>query len=102
MAWRVRWTDPAWEAVERQASYIAQDSPRYAAALIRSAREAARSLKQFPNRGRVVPEENNPGLRELFVFNSYRMLYHVLEREHEVRILAFIHGARLLENALDG
>jgi len=49
-----------------------------------------------------VPEENNPGLRELFVFNSYRMLYHVLEREHEVRILAFIHGARLLENALDG
>ena len=101
MAWRVRWSEPASNAVEHQAAYIAQDSPRYAAALIRSARNAARSLKQFPNRGRVVPEESDPTLRELFVFKSYRMLYQVLESEHEVRIIAFVHGARLLENALD-
>ena len=67
---------------------------------MRNARDAARSLRQFPNRGRVVPEENNPSIRELFVFKSYRMLYQVLETEHEVRILAFVHGARLLENAL--
>jgi toxin ParE1/3/4 len=101
VAWRVRWSEPASDAVERQAAYIAQDSPRYAAALIRSAREAARSLKQHPKRGRVVPEENNPSIRELFVFKSYRMLYEVLDQEHEVRILAFVHGARLLENATD-
>ena len=101
MAWRVRWTSPASDGVERQAAYIAEDSPRYAAALIRSARDAARSLQQFPKRGRVVPEENDPSVRELFVFNSYRMLYQVLDDEHEVRILAFVHGGRLLENALD-
>ena len=99
MAWRIRWTEPASNAVERQASYIAQDSPRYAAALIRAAREAARSLKQHPKRGRVVPEENRSSIRELFVFNSYRMIYEVLDRENEVRIVAFVHGARLLENA---
>jgi plasmid stabilization system protein ParE len=40
-------------------------------------------------------------MRELFVFHSYRMLYQVLERNHEVRILAFVHGARNLEKALD-
>jgi plasmid stabilization system protein ParE len=97
----VRWTSPAWDAVERQAAYIAQDSPRYAAALIRAARETLRSLQEFPDRGRVVPEERNPTIRELFVFKSYRMLYQVLESEHEVHILAFVHGARLLENALD-
>lgn len=101
MAWRVRWTEPAWDNVERQAAYIAQDSPRYAAALIREARDAARSLRQFPNRGRVVPEENNPTIRELFVFHSYRMLYQVLENAREVHILAFIHGARDLEKALN-
>ena len=101
MAWRVRWTEPAENAVQRQAAYIAQDSPRYAAALVRSARDAARLLKQFPKRGRVVPEENNPTLRELFVFKSYRMLYQVIDEEHEVRIIAFVHGARLLENALE-
>jgi hypothetical protein len=29
------------------------------------------------------------------------MLYQVLEPQHEVIIVAFIHGARLLENALE-
>ena len=101
MAWRVRWTEPAWNNLERQAAYIAQDSPRYAAALIRDARDAARSLRQFPKRGRVVPEESNPSIRELFVFQSYRMLYQVIEPQHEVHILAFVHGARDLETALE-
>ena len=101
MAWRVRWTIPAWNAVERQAGYIAEDSPRYAAALIRSARDAARSLRQFPNRGRIVPEEGEPSIRELFVFKSYRLIYYILSNSHEVHILAFVHGARLLENALE-
>jgi toxin ParE1/3/4 len=87
--------------VKRQAAYIATDSPRYAAALIRDARDAARSLRQFPNRGRVVPEENNPRIRELFVFHSYRMLYEIFDDQHEIQIIAFVHGARLLENALE-
>lgn len=29
------------------------------------------------------------------------MIYRVLEGEREVHILAFVHGARLLENALE-
>jgi plasmid stabilization system protein ParE len=99
VAWRVRWTEPAWDGVERQAAYIALDSPRYAAALVRDARDAARSLRQYPKRGRVVPEENNPDIRELFVFNNYRMLYQIFDHEHEVHIIAFVHGAQLLENA---
>lgn len=102
MAWRVNWTEPAWENVEAAARYIAYDSPRYAAALIRDARDAARSLTQFPHRGRVVPEEGDPAIRELFVFHQrYRMLYEIVEEAGEVRILAFIHGARDLETALD-
>ena len=101
MAWRVTWAEPAWNSVERQASYISADSPRYAAALIRDARDAARSLRQFPRRGRVVPEEDNPNIRELFVFHSYRMLYEIFDDKNEIQIIAFVHGARLLENALE-
>jgi len=48
-----------------------------------------------------VPEEGNPAIRELFVLHSYRMLYQVLEARNEVLIVAFVHGARDLENALD-
>ncbi|HEX6100054.1 MAG TPA: type II toxin-antitoxin system RelE/ParE family toxin [Thermoanaerobaculia bacterium] len=88
-------------SVERQAAYIAADSPRYAAALIRDAREAARSLQQFPKRGRIVPEENDPNVRELFVFHSYRMIYEVFHERLEIQIIAFVHGARLLDNALN-
>jgi len=87
VAWRVTWTEPAWDNLERQAAYIAQDSPRYAAALVRDARDAARSLRQFPNRGRIVPEENNPTIRELIV-RKHRILYRGLESEREVQILA--------------
>ena len=72
MAWRVIWSEPAWNNLEAAANYIEKDSPRYAAALIREAREAARSLRQFANRGRKVPEETDAAIRELFVWR-YRM-----------------------------
>ena len=102
MAWRVTWTEPAWENVQAAAAYIANDSPRYAAALIRDARDAARSLREFPFRGRVVPEEHDPAIRELFVFRQrYRMLYEIVQQAGEVRVLAFIHGVRDLRTALD-
>ena len=91
MAWRVRWTELAWNGVESAAEYIARDSPRYAAALVREARDAARSLRQLAERGRVVPEENDPNIRELFV-QSYRLIYRL--RGNEVEIINFIHGAR--------
>ena len=100
MAWRVRWTEPAWSNLESAAAYISEDSPRYAATFVREAREAARSLREFANRGRIVPEIGDPTIRELFVFRQrYRMLYRVLDTE--VHVLALIHGARDLLTALD-
>jgi toxin ParE1/3/4 len=54
--------------------------------------KTARSLRQFANRGRVVPEENNPAIRELLV-SSYRLIYRV--GEGEVQILSFIHQSRI-------
>jgi plasmid stabilization system protein ParE len=99
VAWRIRWTGPAEENLDAAAAYIAEDSLRFAATLIREARDAARSLRYFANRGRVVPEINNPTVRELFVFrDTYRLIYQVFESE--VRILAFIHGSRDLFRAL--
>jgi len=47
----------------------------------------------------VVPEIGDPTIRELIIFRyKYRLLYRVVE--HEVHILAFIHGARDLQIAL--
>ena len=91
MARRVAWTESAWQELQAAAEYIARDSPRYAASLIEDARSAARSLRTFPMRGRIVPEVADDAVRELFIM-SYRLIYEV--RDQQVLILAFVHGAR--------
>ena len=96
MGWRVRWTTPAWTDVEEQARFIARDSPRYAVVLQREAQAAAKSLRQFARRGRVVPERDDDRLRELIVGNSYRLIYKIVTGD-EVHVIAFIHSARDLD-----
>jgi toxin ParE1/3/4 len=91
VARRIVWTESAWQELECAASFIARDSPRYAAALVDEARSIARSLRRFPKRGRIVPELNDETVRELIV-KSYRLIYEI-EPDRTV-ILAFLHGAR--------
>lgn len=91
MARRVAWTETAWRDLEHVADYIAEDSPGYAAALVRRIRDQARSLEELAERGRVVPELDQPAVRELVV-GSYRLIYEI--GEGDVCVLALIHGAR--------
>jgi len=91
MAWKVKWTEVAWRDLEEATDYIAKDSSYYAAAFAREARDAAHSVAYKAERGRIVPEFNNPSIREFFV-RSYRMIYQV--RRKTVYIIGFIHGAR--------
>lgn len=91
MAREVTWTETAWNDLEEVADYIAKDSPHYAAAFVREVRDAARSLAYLAERGRAVPEFNDPNVRELFV-RGYRLIYRVTEQA--VYIVGFIHGAR--------
>jgi toxin ParE1/3/4 len=73
------------------ADYIAQDSRHYAATFVREVRDAARSLATFAERGRIVPELNDPAVRELLV-GRYRLMYRVAPST--AQIVAFVHGAR--------
>ncbi|MBM3324692.1 MAG: type II toxin-antitoxin system RelE/ParE family toxin [Calditrichaeota bacterium] len=91
MARKVEWTEIAWSDLEEAANYIAKDSPHYAAAFVSEVRDAARSLADLGERGRIVPEINNPSIRELLV-RSYRMIYQVTEGA--IHMIGFIHGAR--------
>jgi len=97
VARRVVWTGPGWANLEAAADFIAQDSPRYAASLVREARDAARSLAHLANRGRIVPEINETTVRELFVWR-YRLIYRVTDTT--VQVLAFIHSARDISKLL--
>ena len=91
MARRVAWTETAWRDLERIADYIAEDSPGYAAALVRDVRDRARSLGEMAERGRMVPELEDPAVRELII-GSYRLVYEI--EDSDVYVLGLIHGAR--------
>jgi len=91
MARKVMWAESAWRDLEEVADYIAKDSSHYAAAFAREARDAARTLAYLAERGRIVPEFNDPSIRELFVRN-YRLIYQLAEQT--IYIVGFIHGAR--------
>jgi len=72
-------------------TYIAKDSHQNAMALLEHALEVAESLDRFTERGRIVPELEDPNVRELFV-DRYRLVYEV--SESRAVILCFLHGAR--------
>lgn len=95
MAQKVSWTEVAWADLEDVADFISKDSPHYAAAFVREVQDAARTLNQLFERGRVVPEFGDPAIRELFV-RDYRLIYKI--KEGFVFIIAFIHGARDLQS----
>jgi toxin ParE1/3/4 len=94
MAARVRevvWAESARDALGEVITYIAQDSRQAAGRVLEAAIEAAASLATLSERGRVVPEINDPAIREILVFR-YRLMYRV--ENERVIVVAFVHGAR--------
>lgn len=85
------WTRRARDALDEAAAYVAQDSPERAVDLIERALDAAESLDTLSERGRIVPELDNPTVREILV-QKYRLLYEVAASQ--ITVLGFLHGAR--------
>jgi toxin ParE1/3/4 len=88
---RVIWAQRARDSLDEAAAYVARDSVEAALNLIERALDAAESLRTFSERGHVVPELDDPTIRELFV-GPYRLLYEVAPAQ--VIVLGFLHGAR--------
>ncbi len=91
MGRRVIWAYAAEEDLNAAAEYIHRDSPVYAAAFVLRALETGRSLTDFAERGRIVPEFKDKKIREIFM-QSYRLIYFV--ENNRVSIVALIHGRR--------
>jgi len=91
----VVWSPEALEDIEAIAAYIARDSTFYAGAVVEKMLVAAAALNQFPESGRIVPELNQPDIRERFVY-SYRLIYQI--EPARILVTAVIHGKRLLDD----
>lgn len=91
MAREVVWAGRARSDTRLALEYIQKDSPeaarRFASALV----TAARSLAELSERGRVVPELDDPAVRELLL-SRYRVVYEVFS--DRVAIVRIIHASR--------
>jgi plasmid stabilization system protein ParE len=88
---RVVWTEQARSALDEILTYIAQNSAQAARGVLEEALGTAEGLATLSDRGRIVPELEDPSIREVFI-GKYRLLYEVSPTE--VSILAILHGAR--------
>jgi addiction module RelE/StbE family toxin len=94
----VIWSLPAKKDLEQIFDYIAQDSKYYAKNVANKIIEKTEQLSEFQEMGRVVPEIDDPNIRELIVY-SYRLIYEI--SPERIEILAIIHGRRDFNLAWD-
>lgn len=91
----VIWTQEALDDIDSIAEYISRDSLYYAQKLVENLFELGDSLLDQPEAGRIVPELQDPHVRERFIY-SYRVVYEL--KDEAIYILGVIHGKRLLES----
>ncbi|MEA1995860.1 MAG: type II toxin-antitoxin system RelE/ParE family toxin [Campylobacterota bacterium] len=98
MDFKVVWSPEAIKDLEEIAEYIERDSEFYARAVVSKILDMTRSIKDFPKIGRIVPDVGDENIRERFVY-SYRLVYQI--QEHQILIVAVIHGKQMFENIIE-
>ena len=91
------WTFRATADLESIVEHIFRDSKFYSTAVARELIAAARSLGTFADRGRTVPEFEDPTVREIIV-RRYRLIYRL--KPERIEILRIIHGAQQMPPAI--
>lgn len=90
---KLRWTESAKADLIDIGRFIAQDSPVRARRWIKRLRQRAVAAARAPRAGRIVPEFNEPDIREA-ILGNYRIVYRVAETT--VLVLTVFEGHRLL------
>jgi toxin ParE1/3/4 len=93
MAFKIIWSQQARDDLQAIVLFIAQDNPPVAESFGCVLMSKVDVLAQFPQFGRIVPEENDETVREI-IFRSYRIIYKVLTEKQIVAIARVWHGAR--------
>jgi plasmid stabilization system protein ParE len=93
MAFKLIWSPTAKYDLEGIAAFIAEHNPSAAARFVRSLFQVVERLTDFPESGRIVPELNDPDIREV-VRKPCRIVYRVNTRKHTVEIVRVWHAAK--------
>lgn len=89
----VRLSPAARRDLESIVRYISFDNPQRAIVFGERLLDRARALGRHSDRGRVVPEFGDPGLREIIV-QAYWLIYRLNPRNDGIEIVRIWHAAR--------
>jgi toxin ParE1/3/4 len=92
----IRWATQAADDLVSIRDFIARDSAHYARLVVQRIVTATDLLASSPRIGRVVPELNDPEVREIIV-GAYRIVYRY--RHDLVEIATVFHSARLFPSS---
>ena len=95
MAAELNWSEESLDDIDAIADFIARDSLHHAQRVVEMLFELGEVILAHPLAGRMVPELNDPNVRERFLY-SYRVIYEM--RPERINELAVLHGRRLLES----
>jgi len=93
MAFKIIWSEQARDDLQSIVLFIAQDNPNVAESFGYLLMSKVDALAQFPQLGRIVPEEQDENVREI-ILRPYRIIYKVLAEKQIVAIARVWHGAR--------
>ncbi|MEA2032830.1 MAG: type II toxin-antitoxin system RelE/ParE family toxin [Euryarchaeota archaeon] len=78
---KIIWSPKAINELGRICDYIGKNSEYYARLFAEKVFKRIEQLEIFPYSGRVVPEYNQPNLREL-IYQNYRIIYRVKKKSY--------------------
>ena len=93
MAHKIIWSLQARDDLREIVTFIAADNPTVAESFGFRLMSKVDLLANFPQLGRVVPEENDEAIREI-ILPPYRIIYQVLPAQQVVAVARIWHGAR--------
>ncbi len=96
----VEWAQPASKDLENIIDYISHDNVDTAITVFKKIKSKCKTLNQFPDRGRIVPELKAYGIlsyKELII-SSWRVIYR--PSDQKVYVLAVIDSRRNMNDIL--
>ncbi len=93
---KVIWSKESLQQLIQIKEYISKDNSERAIQFVKRLIDRAEKIKDYPYKGRVVPEFSLDEIREVFE-KSYRIVYRI--SENRIEILTVFEGYKLFNNS---
>jgi toxin ParE1/3/4 len=93
MAFKVIWTETAYEDLKGIVRYISIDNPDAAARLAKRMITHIELASEYPFSNRIVPEKGDETIREVLL-KPYRIIYVIDDAQKTISVLRVWHGYR--------